>query len=79
MRPLNSDVTTETEPDRDLKSEVCSVRLPDVPKVPVKNSTAPLNRVVPMLSEPVRDLPIPFVCEPARESEPIRVFDRPLA
>ena len=50
----------EREPERDLMSEVCSVKLEDVPIVPVRNSARPLSRVVPMPSEPVRDLPIPF-------------------
>src|SRR6266851_265735 len=49
------------EPDRLLKSEVCSARPADEPTVPVKNSTAPLNRVVPRPSDPASDLPIPLV------------------
>jgi hypothetical protein len=78
VRPLNKDVTVESEPDTDLKSEVCLVKLEDEPTVPVRNSAAPLNTVVPMPSEPVRDLPIPLVWEPARKSEPVRVLARPL-
>jgi hypothetical protein len=75
---VNEDVAIESDADMDLKSEVCSARPADDPTVPVKNSTAPLKRVVPMLREPVRCLPIPLVWEPARESEPIRVLARPL-
>ncbi len=75
---MNEDVAIESDPDMDLKSEVCSAKPADEPTVPVKNSTAPLNRVAPMPSEPVRDLLIPLVWEPARESEPMRVLDRPL-
>jgi len=58
---VNKDVTIEREPDKDLKSEVCLAKLADEPTVPVKNSTAPLNRAVPMPKEPVRDSPIPLV------------------
>jgi hypothetical protein len=78
VRPLNKDVTIESEPDKDLKSEVCSAKPADEPTVPVKNSTAPLNRVVPMPREPVRDLPIPLVWDPAIESELVRDLARPL-
>jgi hypothetical protein len=75
---LNRDVTVESEPDKDLKSEVCLVKLADEPTLPVRNSAAPLNRVVPMPSEPVRDLPIPLVWEPAVESELVRDLAKPL-
>jgi hypothetical protein len=78
VRPLNRDVTVESEPDKDLKSEVCLVKLADEPTLPVRNSAAPLNRVVPMPSEPVRDLPIPLVWEPAVESELVRDLAKPL-
>jgi hypothetical protein len=67
----------EMEPDRDLKNDVCLVKLEDEPTVLVKNSARPLNTVAPMPREPARDSPTPFIWEPAKESESVRVLARP--
>ena len=74
VRPLNRDVRMEREPDRDLKIELCSVRLDVEPTAPPRNSAAPLITVVPMPSEPVRYLPRPLVSEVVRERDPVRDF-----
>jgi hypothetical protein len=39
---------------------------------PVNSSTRPLDRAVERPSEPLRDLPIPFACEPATDTAPAR-------
>ena len=75
---MDIDVIIEMEPDRDLKSEVCSVKLEDEPMVPVKNSTAPLTGVAPIPSELVSDLPMPRCWEPVRERKAVRVLAKPL-
>ena len=75
---MNEDVAIERDPDRVLKSEVCSVKVEDEPSVPVRNSMRPLNRVVPRPNDPTSDLPIPLVLDPVSESEPVRLLTNPL-
>ena len=77
VRPLMRAVSAEREADRDLKSEVCSVKLVVEPMLPVKSSTAPFNIVALMPSEPVRYLPMPFVSETVGDRDPERDLAKP--
>lgn len=78
LRPLNSVVRMESESDKDLKSELCSVRLEVEPTLPVRNSAAPFKNAVPMVSEPDRDLPIPFLWDIVKVNDPVSDLARPL-
>ncbi len=56
-----SEPARNSEPVNVLNSEARSVMVVDNPRVPVKNSTRPLDPDVARPSEPVRDLPMPLV------------------
>jgi len=60
-RPLISEPVRNSEPVNVLNSEAWSVMVVENPRVPVKNSTRPLDAEVARPSEPVRDLPMPLV------------------
>lgn len=77
-KALTSEPVKDNEPVSDLVSETCSVIADDVLMEPVNSSTRPRDRVIASPSEPVRDLPIPLVCELAIERDPVSDLTKPL-
>lgn len=78
-KPLISELVRVNEPVRDLCSETCLVVVDATPIEPFNNSTRPLESIVVMPKELLRDLPRPLVSEPAMEMDPPRALAKPFA
>lgn len=76
-KPLISALVRVNEPARDLCRETCLVVVDAIPIEPFNSSTRPLESVVVMPKELLRDLPRPLVSELARKRDPLSALTKP--